>query len=396
MTPEQQFFFQVLRDYLNGTQTQPDSDLDFVQICKYAEAHKLGGVFFKQCAQMLDRNPPLLNRLQRSFGAALYHYNMLRADFQLLTQTLDQNQIACIPFKGIVLCEAYPDPPLRTMGDVDILVHAEDRERIRDALSPIGFVNEKWSDTEWDYTHHHSRFELQAELLHRGELQNRSLEGFLNDAWPHAATDADGRPQLDDSFHFLYLIAHIAKHLRWVGVGFRQFFDLAVLMQRSGKAFDWAGIQADAERLDFFRFVKICLALNERWFGVSSPYPTDELTDELFDTVTGKIFSDGVFGFENRENRLQALAASRTDADAPAKSRWKALRKLLFPPYRDLITSQKYAWLRGKPPLLPFAWLLRAIRGRSKKHRRQEAAAYLKASDKEIAAKSEVLKKLGL
>jgi hypothetical protein len=61
-----------------------------------------------------------------------------------------------------------------------------------------------------------------------------------------------------------------------------------------------------------------------------------------------------------------------------------------------LTTSQKYAWLRGKPVLLPAAWILRVVQGKNKHSRRQEAAAYLKADKAEIAARSDTLKELGL
>ena len=396
MTREQAFFFQVLRDYLNRQTTELPADVDVGKVCIWAEPHKLSGIFFAQCGPLLDQSSAVYGQLQRAFGASVFQSATRSADDAALRGTFVEAGIPFLPIKGAVIASVYPDPQLRTMGDLDLLVHAEDSERIRDVLSPLGFQNIKWAETEWDYRLNNTLFELQAELFHTGELHNRELEAFLNDPWSWAEPTASGEYRLDQSFHFLYLIAHIAKHLRWVGVGYRQFYDLAVLMQRSRESYDWNWIREQAERLDFLRFVEICLALNERWFGVPSPYPDDALNDELFETITAKILSDGVFGFENKDNYLQSIAAGQTDADGAGKSRWQHLRTFLFPPYRNLITSQKYAWLRGKPLLLPAAWVLRAVRGRNKQSRRQAAASYLKGSDAEIAARIVILKELGL
>ena len=291
--------------------------------------HKLSAIFFIQCEHFLKPDTSGFQRLHRSFGAAVAQYVARQQAGAKFRTAMDAASLPYLPIKGTWVGEAYPHPQLRTMGDLDILVHAEDSERIRDVLSPLGFQNIKWAETEWDYRLNNTLFELQAELFHTGELHNRELEAFLNDPWSWAEPTASGEYRLDQSFHFLYLIAHIAKHLRWVGVGYRQFYDLAVLMQRSRESYDWNWIREQAERLDFLRFVEICLALNERWFGVPSPYPDDALNDELFKTITAKILSDGVFGFENKDNYLQSIAAGQTDADGAGKSRWQHLRTAL-------------------------------------------------------------------
>lgn len=396
MNHEQAFFFQVLRDYLNRQTTELPADVDVGKVCIWAEAHKLGGIFFAQCGSTLAQSPAVFARLQKDFGAAVYHSTVRNDSYAKLQAAFRQAGIPFIPVKGVLIAPVYPDPQLRTMGDMDLLVRYDDRERIRDVLTPLGFTNTKWSEVEWDYRQDMVEYELQINLIKPGGFHNPELEGWLNDYWPQAEADGSGGYRLNASFHFFYLITHIAKHIRWVGVGFRQFYDLSILMRYSSEAYDWAWIREQAERLGFFRFVQICLALNERWFGVPSPYPTDELTDNLFETVTNKIFGDGVFGFDNANNYLQHLATGQSDGSSTKVNRWRSIRKLLFPPYRDLITSQKYAWLRGKPLLLPAAWVLRAVRGRNKQSRRQAAASYLKGSDAEIAARIVILKELGL
>jgi len=50
MTKEQEFFLQVLADYLHRKNTDvPDADLDWHQLCKYANSHSVGGIVYQQC-----------------------------------------------------------------------------------------------------------------------------------------------------------------------------------------------------------------------------------------------------------------------------------------------------------------------------------------------------------
>lgn len=397
MTREQAFFFQVLRDYLNRQTTELPADVDVGKVCIWAEPHKLSGIFFAQCGPLLDQSSAVYGQLQRAFGASVFQSATRGTDDAALRGAFVEAGIPFLPIKGAVIASVYPDPQLRTMGDLDILVHAEDSEQIRNVLSPLGFQNIKWAETEWDYRRNNTLFELQAELFHTGELHNRELEAFLNDPWSWAEPTASGEYRLDQSFHFLYLIAHIAKHLRWVGVGYRQFYDLAVLMQRSRESYDWNWIREQAERLDFLRFVEICLALNERWFGVPSPYPTDELTDDLFENVSNKIFADGVFGFDNKENRILALTRLQDCGDQIRFStRIKATFHYLFPPYRELATSAKYSYLRGRRWLLPVAWISRILRSKRKTSNLQQINVLMTASEADAKKQLNELKELGL
>ena len=395
MTKDQSFFLQVLRDHLRGVQSCPPEDRDWTAILSWARAHKVGGIFYVQCAAMI-RDPVLLQQFNAAFGAEITHSVNLRADYEELRRLLSANGIPFIPVKGAVLASFYPNPELRTMGDVDLLVRQEDRERIRDCLLPFGFSNTKWAEGEWHYQRNRSVFELQSALMDRNDAgvgrMNEYFDGFL----PHAVFSDGCEGSLEPEFHFLYLVAHIAKHLRWYGVGFRQFYDLAVFMERSGLALDWTHIRAEAADIGLERFLLCCLALNARWFGVPSPYETDCVSDDLFESFTDKIFSDGVFGFENETNQIQFVERESRRSRLPMPLlKLKASAKLAFPPYADLITSEKYAFLRGKPYLLPYAWVRRAVRGRDSA-RRQELAAVLHAKQDDIDAREAQKKELGL
>ena len=394
MTKDQIFFLQILRDYLRGVPSCPPENPGWSAICVWAKAHKVSGIVYAQCASLI-RDPNLLRQLNAAFGAEITHAVNLRADYDQLRTAFSENGIRYVPIKGAVLSSWYPNPELRTMGDIDLLVRSEDREKIRDCLLPLGFNNTKWAEDEWHYRKNHSIFELQAALMDRDEPDIGRINDYFNDFWPHTVFTDDCEGALEPNFHFLYLVGHIGKHLRWYGVGFRQFYDLAVFMERSGLRLDWAWIRREAESIGFARFLLCCLDFIARWFSVPTPYEA-VLSSELFEAFTEKIFADGVFGFENESNRVQSVERVGRGSGLPMPLRkLKASVRLVFPPYRDLIASPKYAFLRGRPCLLPCAWVRRAFRSRGSMGRR-ELSAVLRARQDQVAAREAQRKELGL
>lgn len=395
MTNEQQLFLQILRDYLFGVPTDLKGGYDAAQIVSWADTHELGGIFFAQCGALIE-DPALQKKLRIKFGSAVSHAENLNVDYSSLRHALESNRIPYVPIKGVLVSACYPNPELRTMGDVDLLVHTEDAVRIRAVLEPLGFQNIKWAPSEWHYRKRASLFELQSELMDDEAPDIGHINRYFNDFWPHAACVDGAFLQLSPSFHFLYLIAHIAKHLRWIGVGFRQFYDLAMLMQRGDQNYDWDWIRREAESIGFFRFTRCCLALNERWFGVPSPYGGDCISDELFEDLTQKIFLNGVFGFENEANQIHAVEkVFRASSSNLTIAKLRAALRLSFPSYRDLTVSEKYAFLRGRPWLLPYAWVRRMIRGRHSRNA-AELNAVLHASRSRVEDRRTQLRELGL
>ena len=395
MTADQRNFFLILQDYLHGRTSTFSEEPNWNTICAWANSHKLGGIFYAQCTGALH-DSPALRQLSAAFGGAISHAVNLQADYAAARAALKENGIPHVPVKGVVIAPFYPDPELRTMGDIDILVHQENREEIKQALTACGFINTKWSENEWDYKKGATLFELHAELMKMHQQRETEFSKYLNSFWEHVVTDEKGNMSLDPDFHFLYLVAHIAIHFRWVGVGFRQFFDLAIMMERSGIQYDWSAIHAAAEQMGFDRFLECALAMVERWFGTPSPYGTACLEESLFTTVTEKIFADGVFGFGNKSNEVHDLEKNARGSKLPLPLlKLKTASKLAFPPYRDLVTSSKYAYLRGRPYLLPVAWVRRAIHSKGSANSRRIGTS-MRARKRDIDARQNLLKELGL
>ena len=401
MDQEQQLFLLLLRDHLHMQSSQLPEKLNLGQLAKLANAHELGGVCYCQCMPFLQEHPEYREdaaMLQTAFQVAVSHAAVLEYDLNAVSEAFQREKIPFIPIKGAVIAPYYPEPSLRTMGDVDLLVRREDRERIRAVMEALEFQNKCWSEQEWDYSRGIISFELQAVLLHDRASENRLLIETLNDFWPYAKPEPSGSGfRLDWSFHFLYLIAHIAKHMTKTGVGFRQFYDIAILLSRAGDRFDWNWISAEAERIGLLRFTRSCLSLCEAWFEVPSPLPGEPMSEELIDAVTERVFDNGVFGFQSSANRSQALSRMRKKSGLPLPIlKLRVFLRLLFPSYRNLCTLSKYAGLRGKPWLLPWYWLKRLFRGLRSKRNGRLASRLLSITEQDLSEREQQLNELGL
>ena len=402
MTKEQTFFLQMLKDHLYQRKTQVPEGLDWKLLCAYANYHNLGAVCFCQCREYLLQHPELKDAndsLVNAFHASVYHAALLEQNYASVCEAFQAAAIPFIPIKGILIAPWYPEPALRTMGDIDLLVRPEDRERIRSVMEALGFRNLRWSEQEWDYQSGDCKFELQSVLLHEKASENQALRSKLNDFWSYTRKDDDtGLLTLDWNMHLLYLIAHIAKHIRKSGIGFRQFFDIAVLLQRNPEVFSWERIQADADSMQFGSFTRSCLTLCEKWFDVPSPLSAAPISSELLENITEKVFRNGLFGFQNTDSRYSDLAKEREHSPRVPLFllKLRVTRKLLFPSYRNLCTLTKYEGLRGKPYLLPWYWSKRILRGFRDQKTERLTSKVLNVQESALSDFSQDLKELGL
>jgi len=95
----------------------------------------------------------------------LYHYNHwnntgLYAKLQLLLKEMNAKQVPVIALKGAHLIPVvYQNLALRTMSDIDLLIHKEDMERTGDILTQLGYENTCDQD-RYDDIHFHYIYQL--------------------------------------------------------------------------------------------------------------------------------------------------------------------------------------------------------------------------------------------
>lgn len=361
MTATERFFLQILADYVHGRETAPPEDADWTALFQLAAAQGLEGIVWYQCRTLLNGQPELLGKLHAGFVSDVFHFTCQAEDLREVSARFTEAQVPFLPVKGAVLCRCHPIPQLRTKGDIDLVIPHEDRQRAHEIMLSMGFQCMVDNHAVWTYTRDTVVFEIHDHMMYEPLTNQIDYRGYFDRVWDHASPVQDSACwEVDEDFHFLYLITHTAKHVVNKGSGFRPFLDMAFFARAAGQRIDWQALTAQLEQLALLDFTKTCFALCERWFDVSMPVASGGLDESFYETATCKVFRDGLFGLENEENQTGASAKAIRRSTLPY---WLTTIGLtwskLFPPYRDMQLIPWYAFVDGRPWLMPAAWLYR-------------------------------------
>jgi len=364
----------VLSDFINKRKT---TDIDVSEdIIKYSKIHGLSGIVFYQTKD---------SRFASAYSKVLSSYANRQRLIKDIKQIFEIEKIDYFFVKGPVVAEFYPVPALRSMGDVDIIVHSEDREKVREILLSKGFVNESSrDDCEWDYYKGDLKIEIHDNLLYFDAINPKCEMDLMTKAWDYVNNN-----ELDINFHFVYLLIHLKKHLLYEGVGFRQFMDIAVLIKYGGLDFD--KVKELLKKAKMFEFASVCMSLCEKWFNINSPV-VEKISDVFYNDVTSRILCGGVFGFQNNNSK-----ETRQINSVVKRGKLCYIITVLFPPYKELRYNKKYFFVLGRPWLLPVAWIYRFVISITNKSILNNGKALLsQTSNKDLPEQTKYLNSWGI
>lgn len=339
MTVEQNYFLELLRNHLHSEKSVYRDNVDWIVVDQIAKAHCMEPIIYAQ-----SRHEGLKNK----YDFQIYYYANLKCELKKLHALI--SDVDYFVFKGISIAELYPVPALRTMSDADILVHADDQEKVHEKIVELGYQNTiKKNEQVWHYRKNCFEIELHSQMVFANKFQSRQLEEFANSCWSYYDSS---NHELDWNFHFLYVLVHLRKHFIRDGVGFRQFMDIAVIC--SNISIDWEWVLAKAQELEMLEFVLMSLAFVKHWFDVNIPIELPEVSEEFYKSTTEWVFENGVFGFDNKKDSM-----GRPIAEIRQNGRVKWAFRSVFRPYMQLIKSSEYQFLVNRKYLLPAAWVKR-------------------------------------
>lgn len=202
---------------------------------------------------------PVQDQLRDAWQRNIFHCTANAAELIQIHQALQRENIAALPFKGIVLAaSAYNDFAARNAGDIDILLHLHDllratailKARNFELLTPVRDDGSPLLTNSHEYHFERASDGVVVELRWRLELtQPRYRRNVgMRWLWPHrqsirvAGVDL---PNMDAESALLVLCMHGSKHtwsrLVWIS-------DVAHLLA-AFPALDWQRVHRDARRL---------------------------------------------------------------------------------------------------------------------------------------------------
>lgn len=346
-------FPRLLHSFVQDTPPEPDGLWNIPHLWRTAtEQNLLPVLAYENKRWKLFDDPNVCRQLDGLlYGTVAANLNRC-VDFETLSAGFTAHGIAHMPVKGYYLRKLYPTPELRTFGDIDLLIHPEDRQKVHELMLSLSYtVKQDWEPT-YSYIKDAEYYEIHTNLMD-GNLDGRTdLQAYFDAAWAHAEPDDGLRFRPEDDFHFIYTVCHLAKHLYGGGAGLRMYLDVALYIKHKDDSLHWQAIAEEFTALHLEGFFHTVMNACRVWFGTKTICPLPEPDTEALDRLLSYTLDSDLFG----HSRDHAVIELRNEKDkAPSRSR--VLRKMLFPPAAEI--ESRYTFLRNRHWLLPLPWFVR-------------------------------------
>lgn len=383
----------ILRAFIHDQKPDLEGYIDWNAVFEYAKKHSIKGIVGYICTKYeLCTDEQYASAME---AAMINCYGIqLRRDHQMkhLINLLNENSIDHVLMKGYVTREIYPVPELRSYGDIDFLIRKEDRKKTDQLMKQSGYsCHHNWEPV-YSYKKDTEFYEIHTELLDSEISDGKQIE-YFKDVWNHLIHRDGCTYVMNDEYHIVFLISHLAKHAAKRGAGLRMYLDIALCFEQYRYIADWNYILKQLEILELDKFFNTICNVCKEWFQVDPPCKTISLDEKTIDLFTEVTMRGGTFGFYGSDPALSALKELKKEYSRLDKI--KILFHQMFP--GPAAMEARYTYLQNRHWLLPVAWVDRIFRNRFLIQRRVDTAKKIVSADEsEIVKLRELNKKIGL
>lgn len=345
MKKEEYFLIAICKAYLTNSEPEIPRDIDWKELYKLARHHNLLGICY--CVLNISKQKSsipsgFMTAVENKFFDLVYLYQCQSNCLDEVNALLTAHQMRYILFKGAVLRNYYPVPESRAMGDIDLLIDKENRDKVKKHLKEAGFICTEQNGPVYNYRRGNVLLEVHTQII--SEFGNSAF----SDAFDYAEFDGY-KGILDDNYHMAYLISHIAHHFKFYGAGIRHVLDLAVFQQK--KDIDIDKVIEILKPIGLDTFAGVILSVCSEWFDIGQKFVDDTKKTQQY------LCKCGVFGAMN-ENK--GAIVTRKELEKSGKSNSFIVKlKLAFPSYERLKNIDYIRFINGRPWLTPYAWIYR-------------------------------------
>ena len=304
----------------------------------------------------------LAQELKEAFQRGIHKAVTQEYEIQALLDEMEADGIDCLPMKGWIMRDCYPDPLMRSMCDFDALIRDMDSARMRAWMEARGYrvdlYQDDFHDTYWKQPYMY--VELHHSLIDKEHLQRDEVawaEKMESDIWKPASL-MQGKKHLyvlSDEDFYIHCVHHFYKHFTFSGAGIRFLADMYVY-QRRYPQLDRARIEEKFRSLHMLSFTKRMESLANICFE-GGPLEGGPLTEQD-EIVLSYLTQEGLHGSEAIHETLYVMG--RKGQGPFGLNRSLSFIKRCFPPIS--IIQDKYPRLLRQPWLLPFYWCVRLKR----------------------------------
>lgn len=261
-----------------------------------------------------------------------------------ICRIFEEKHISYMPLKGYIMKDYYPSPEMRTMCDVDILVKADELDKVDEVMTGLGYTNLKLErDDEVTY----QRLPLLSYEMHTQLVSSRhtKIDAYYGDGWKFARKDTDYGYKMSDEDFFVFLIAHFAKHYQTGGIGVRPVIDVWIYLKSFKDKLDWEYIDKELDKLELREFAYNLFKLSDVWFNGA------EAEKKILDMAEYVLMS-GLYGTVENVGKTKRMK-QKNQTIYTIKLYFNAV----FLDYDSM--AKMFPQIKKFPPLIVYYWLKR-------------------------------------
>lgn len=312
-------------------------------------------------SNMLDTE--LYSKIKRKTDQILANNIRVNREHANLHQRFVSAGIPYMILKGCASTAYYPDPMLRSMGDVDFLVLKSDIERAGRVLESEGF--QAWGEKHICHiVYRKNMAHLEMHFEPSGIPYGRAgdlVREYLSDAIEMAIeTDTEfGKMIMPSKFHHgLVLLLHTSHHLTGEGVGLRHLCDWAVFVDSLTDELFCELFEEKLKAIGMWKFAQILTQTAVHYLGCKEKKWVGKEEQEVTKAIILDIFAGGNFGKKDIERSNESRIISNRGKSGIGRT---SMFRQLFLSLNEVVRT-RWGISKKCPVLLPIGWIFFGVK----------------------------------
>ncbi len=342
----------LLSRALFGAEVALDKTVDWMSL--YREA-RIQTVLPLVCNALTEKErkemlPEVKEKWKQAFFQSVVINEQVLYEQEQVLNLLEKNQIPCVILKGKGSALSYPNPSLRILGDIDLLVAPENIESVSQLFIQDGFEEKEDGDLHRAFHKDKIIVELHKKPISLGFNENNEIEkavqAFFTDIIEKRQI-VDGTPIPSYAHQAVILLMHKLTHFLNGELGLRQLCDWAVFVKSHLDKKLWEELSSKLDEFGIKTFTVVITKVCIEYLGLPSTCAKWALDcdDALVKDVIELIVESGNFG-----GKVDNSYGQRLFVDAHSKNRVSSFFKVLWKTCR-----QHWKPCDRHPILLPIA-----------------------------------------
>lgn len=349
------YFIHLAKCALNGEKPkEKPPEVSFDIVYQIARRHGMQSLLWYGVEQLnMKPDNELMSLWYSDYGVFLRQTAYQDMELDSLCYLFTSNGFDVLPLKGSCIRKFYPQPDMRVMGDIDLLVKThgtkEERNRVKELMLSNGYIADILDDGQVDGYKKADNSDIYVEIHFEFMHNNHAFyEHFIVDWSTLLPADNDGVYNMSDLDLYYFNIGHFAKNMFSKGIGVKSIADIYVMWNRFDRdeQFRLNSKLLTAGLNDFNQqLVKIAYI----WFGNAD----DDASTELLQKY---IIDNSAYGFMRNRDVLNVMKNESLYGRVDKK---KYIRDRIFPSATELYG--RFNIKHRLPFLLPFLWIARVF-----------------------------------